>query len=138
MKEIQDLINCLNVPKNVVITSHRNPDGDAIGSAIGLAEVLAGAGHKVHIISPTDYPDFLKWFSSDAEIVVNTKDKKLAKTILNESDMLFCVDFNEASRAGKLEKQILEYKNPKILIDHHPYPTGFCDFTISEIQYRRY
>lgn len=117
---------------NIAIIPHEHPDGDAIGSAIGLAEVLTGVGHKPHIISPTDYPDFLKWFSSDTEIIVNSSKKKLAKSILNQSDLLFCVDFNEASRAGKLEKQILEYKNPKILIDHHPYPTDFCDLIISE------
>lgn len=120
---------------SIAIIPHEHPDGDAIGSAIGLAEVLVGAGHKAQIISPTDYPDFLKWFSSNTEIVVNTNNKKLAKSILGESDILFCVDFNEASRAGKLEKQILEYKNPKILIDHHPYPTDFCDLTISETHY---
>ena len=120
---------------NIAIIPHEHPDGDAIGSAIGLAEVLSGAGHNAQIISPTDYPDFLKWFSSTIEIVVNTKDKKLAKSILNQADVLFCVDFNEASRAGKLEKQILEYKKPKVLIDHHPYPTDFCDLTISETHY---
>ncbi len=133
---IASLKELLNKAKlNIAIIPHEHPDGDAIGSAIGLAEVLTGAGHKVQVISPTDYPDFLKWFSSDTEIIVNSSKKKLAKSVLDQSDLLFCVDFNEASRAGKLEKQILQYKKPKILIDHHPYPTDFCDLTISETHY---
>lgn len=133
---ITSLAELLNKAKlNVAIIPHEHPDGDAIGSAIGLAEVLKSCGHYVQIISPTDYPDFLKWFSSKTEIVVYSNKEKAAKKILDESDLLFCVDFNEASRAGKLEKKILNYKNPKILIDHHPYPTSFCDLTISETHY---
>ncbi len=133
---ITSLKELLNKAKlNVAIIPHEHPDGDAIGSAIGLAEVLKNYGHHIQIISPTDYPDFLKWFSSKTEIVVYSGNEKKAKTILDESDLLFCVDFNEASRAGKLEKRILEYQNPKILIDHHPYPTNFCNLTISETHY---
>jgi len=120
---------------NIAIVPHEHPDGDAIGSAIGLAEVLVSFGHKAQIISPTDYPDFLKWFSTETEITVFSSHEKLAKSIINESDVLFCVDYNEASRAGKLEKTILAFSKPKILIDHHPYPTYFCDLTISETHY---
>jgi len=133
---IASLKELLNKAKlNIAIIPHEHPDGDAIGSAIGLAEVLNSFGHNAQIISPTDYPDFLKWFSSNTEIIVNSNNKKLAKSILNQSDLLFCLDFNEASRAGKLQKKILEYSKPKILIDHHPYPTDFCDYTISETHY---
>ena len=120
---------------NIVIVPHEHPDGDAIGSAIGFAEVLYGFGHHVQIISPSDYPDFIKWFSSKIEIIVYNKNKKQAKEIFNQSDVLICVDFNEASRAGKMEKMILKYDKHKILVDHHPYPTDFCDFKVSETHY---
>lgn len=133
---IASLKQLLNKAKlKIAIIPHEHPDGDAIGSALGLADVLNCYGHKANIISPTDYPDFLKWFSSESDICVYKSNGKNAKAILNESDLLFCLDFNEASRAGKLEKKILEYRKPKILIDHHPYPTSFCDFTISETHY---
>ncbi len=111
----------------IAIVPHENPDGDAIGSAIGIAEVLTDFGHQVNIISPTEYPDFLKWFSSDLKILVHSTDKKAAEEVLKQSDVLICVDFNEAKRAGKLEKSILKFANPKILVDHHPYPSDFCD-----------
>ena len=76
---LKDLLNKAKL--NIAIVPHEHPDGDAIGSAIGLAEVLNNYGHKAQIISPTDYPDFLKWFSTNAEIIVKTNNKKLAKTL---------------------------------------------------------
>jgi len=120
---------------NIAIVPHENPDGDAIGSAIGLAEILINFGHIVTVVTANDYPDFLKWFSSEVEIVIYDSKKKRAKDILKNSDVLVCVDFNEVSRAGRLEKKLLDYSKPTILIDHHPYPTYFCDYTISEPQY---
>ena len=121
--------------KKILIVPHENPDGDAIGSAIGLAEIITNIGHTVLIISPGDYPEFLKWFSSEVEIMVFDKNKTKAKTAFRNTDVLLCVDFNEAKRAGDLEKYILEFERPKILIDHHPFPVNFCDYTVSEPSY---
>ncbi len=119
----------------LVIIPHENPDGDAIGSALGLGQVLKDFGHEVKVISSTDYPDFLKWFASDVPVLVYDKKKKEAKKWLSEADAMICVDFNEAKRAGKLEKKISNFTNKKVLIDHHPYPTQFCDFMVSETSY---
>ena len=121
--------------KKIVIVPHENPDGDAIGSAIGLAEIVKNLGHTVQIISPGDYPAFLKWFSTEVEIMVFEKNKKNSKAAFKNADVLFCVDFNEAKRAGDLEKYILEFHQTKVLIDHHPHPVNFCDFTVSEPSY---
>jgi len=120
---------------NIAIVPHENPDGDAIGSAIGLAEVLNDHGHVVNIITPNDYPDFLKWFASEVNIMKYERNKKKGKSTILNADVLICVDFNEISRSGKLKKVIESFENPKILIDHHPHPTNFCDFTISEPSY---
>ncbi len=133
IKAIKQLLD--EISKSITIIPHENPDGDAIGSAIGLAEILKNSGHEVNIISTTNYPDFLKWFSSDIKIHIYENNKNKCKRIVNNSDILFCVDFNNASRAGHLENQILNFEKPKILIDHHPNPTYFCDITISEPQY---
>lgn len=130
---VGDILN--GIQKQIVIIPHENPDGDAIGSALGLAEILIGAGHQIVVISPSDYPDFLKWIDSKVEVLVYGKAKKKAKKIIESSDIIICVDFNEANRAGNLENKIKEFNKTKILIDHHPYPTGFCDYTISEIHY---
>ena len=121
--------------QNIVVIPHENPDGDAVGSAIGLAEVLQNQGHKLSVISPNNYPEFIKWFSSEIEILIFDKKKKESKELLKAADILFCVDFNEAGRAGKLEKHILNFDRPTILIDHHPNPSDFSDYLISEPQY---
>lgn len=123
------------VGKNVVVVPHDYPDGDAMGSAIGLGEILKNSGHRVTIISPNDYPGFLKWFSSDLQVMVAEYQKKEAKKAIENADILFCVDFNEARRAGSLEKKIIHFDKIKVLIDHHPNPVPFCDYTISEPSY---
>ncbi|MEN8116781.1 MAG: bifunctional oligoribonuclease/PAP phosphatase NrnA [Bacteroidota bacterium] len=121
--------------KKITIIPHENPDGDAIGSALGLGEVLMNFGHQVQVISANDYPGFLKWFASDVRVIIYEKEKKLTKQLLFESNVLICVDFNEEKRAGHLESMVHRFDKTKILIDHHPNPTDFCDFTISEPHY---
>jgi phosphoesterase RecJ-like protein len=119
----------------IAIVPHEGPDGDAIGSAIGLGEILSNFGHSVNIVTPNDYPEFLKWFASDINIIKYENDKRKGKAAIDTADTLICVDFNEVSRAGKLEKRVAKFSKTKILIDHHPYPTNFCDFIISEPEY---
>jgi phosphoesterase RecJ-like protein len=125
----------LDQAKVVSIIPHENPDGDAIGSALGLGQVLASKGIQTQVIPVNDYPDFLKWFSSDVPVVIYEREKKRAKQLLFESDVLICVDFNEEKRAGHLQKMIHCFEKTKILIDHHPNPADFCHLTISEPHY---
>jgi len=120
---------------NIVIVTHENPDGDAIGSAIGLAEVLRNAGHDTTVISPNDYPSFLKWFGSNVEILVYHHKKKKVKNIMAGSDILICLDFNEPERAGNIKKQLLLFPKTKIVIDHHPDPSDFADYLFSDTKY---
>jgi phosphoesterase RecJ-like protein len=121
--------------KNVVIVPHENPDGDAVGSAIGLGQILKNSGQNVYVLSPNDYPDFLKWFSSEIEVSIFERERKKAKKWLEAADLMICVDFNDAKRAARLEKEILAFSKPKLLIDHHPNPVYFCNYTVSETAY---
>lgn len=126
----------VKVPRQkVTLVTHENPDGDAIGSAIGLGEVLKNFGHDVTVIVPNDYPEFLQWFSSSIEIVVYERKKNRGKAVFEKTQLLFCLDFNEAKRTARMEKRVLEFSKPMVLIDHHPYPTDFCDLMISEPEY---
>ena len=125
----------LSKKRNIIVAPHENADGDAIGSAIGLAEILQNSGHNVCIITPNNYPVFLKWFSSEIEILIYENRKRKAKARIDAADLLFCLDFNEPKRAGKFEKQLREFSKPKVLIDHHPLSAPFCDYIISEPAY---
>jgi bifunctional oligoribonuclease and PAP phosphatase NrnA len=121
--------------RNIVLVTHENPDGDAIGSAIGFGEVLKNYGHEVRIVVPNAYPEFLKWFSTEIEILVYERKKNPVKNIFNNANLLVCLDFNEPKRAARLHKKLLEFPHTKVLIDHHPDPKNFCDYTVSEPQY---
>lgn len=131
-KNIEELVH---TAQKIAIVPHENPDGDAIGSALGLGQVLKNKGKEVTVVSVNDYPDFLKWFASDVPVVVYERAKKKAKAIFDAADLLICVDFNEPKRAGHLEKKILGFAKTKILIDHHPFPADFCEHVVSETQY---
>lgn len=122
-------------PENVVIVPHENPDGDAIGSAIGLGEILRGFGHDVKIISPNAYPAFLNWFSTEIEILVYERKRNRAKQIIENAAILICVDFNEPGRAALMEKKLTGFSGPTIMIDHHPNPGDCADYLISEPRY---
>lgn len=122
-------------PENVVIVPHENPDGDAIGSAIGLGEILCNFGHKVKIISPNDYPAFLNWFSTEIEILNYERKKKRAKSIIENSGVLICVDFNDPKRAANMEDILTGFPRPSIMIDHHPNPGDCADYLVSEPKY---
>ena len=130
-----DIKAALAVAKKISIIPHENPDGDAIGSALGLGQVLKNIGKEVAVVSVNDYPEFLKWFSSDVPVFIYEKDKKKVKEVLFGSDVIICVDFNEEKRSGHLEKMIHKFDKAKILIDHHPNPTTFCNYMVSETRY---
>ncbi len=133
IRQIIDILDQDSGP--VVIIPHSNPDGDAIGSAYGLAVVLKNAGKEAGIVTPNDYPGFLSWMNGDVEIFNYLKKKKTAEAFIRRCKVMFCVDFNEIGRADELEAVIRDFTGKKILIDHHPGPTPFCDLMVSEPSY---
>jgi phosphoesterase RecJ-like protein len=131
--------SCKNIKqlfeKNSMITivAHSNPDGDAIGSCIGLYHILAGAGKNVRVITPNDFPEFLQWIEGCGPVMNYEKQKKEATERILGSDLIVCLDFNGPSRAAKLGELLKESKGTKVMIDHHPDPEPFCDLIISDI-----
>ncbi len=124
-----------NISGAILIVPHANPDGDAIGSAIGLANILQNAGFRVVVISPNSYPSFYNWLDCKTEILDAEKNKVASKKHFANAELLICVDFNEPSRVGPLQKAVEGFTGKKILIDHHPDPMYFCDYTISYPSY---
>lgn len=122
-----------STPKNVVITTHQKPDGDAMGSSLGLYHFLKILGHHPVFISPTNWADFLNWMP-DAKSVIDFEAKNdKAKEVLNNADWLFCLDFNTLGRTKHMEKYLQQMKAVKILIDHHQQPDEQAfDFGISD------
>jgi phosphoesterase RecJ-like protein len=122
MQSIQAFYPQLISPKKVVITTHQKPDGDAMGSSLGLYHFLIQLGHSVTVISPTNWAAFLKWMPG-ANVVVDFEfSKEVAIKFLREADLLFCLDFNVLHRTKNMEPVLEELQCTKILIDHHEQP----------------
>lgn len=126
-------INALLVPENnIVIVTHQNPDGDAIGSTLGLKHYLKTKGIDATVIVPNDFPKFLKWMPEAKKIVIGEYKRKAAGEAIYNADVIFCLDFNTTSRIGLLGDWIAKAKGKKILIDHHQMPDKF-DYVYSDV-----
>ena len=122
MQLIQDLYPLLEQPRNVVITTHQKPDADAMGSSLALYHFLAKFGHKMTVISPTNWADFLDWMpGTDTVLDFESKTTK-ANEAIDQADWIFCLDFNTLVRTKRMEEKLLAAKAEKILIDHHREP----------------
>lgn len=124
-----------NSSKSIVVIPHTNPDGDAMGSVLGLWRVLKNAGFKVKVVSPTKYPEFYHWMDGHDEVIIFSHHPKQSARALEESDLIICMDFNQLSRLGEMRPLIENYPGKKILVDHHPYPGNFTDLIISDITF---
>ena len=126
-------INQLLVPENkIVIITHYNPDGDAVGSSLGLKHFLDAKGLSAEVVVPNDFPKFLKWMPESKKITIADYKRKKAAEMIVEADVLFILDFNASHRSGNLVAPWIEKsKAKKILIDHHQQPDNF-DFVYSD------
>jgi len=127
------LRNQLQSSRSVVITNHKNPDGDAMGSALALMHFLKKWSLNVRVIVPNDYPEFLKWLPGNDEVLIYEGNASEADKLIESADVIFALDYNELNRAGELENPIRESSATKVLIDHHQNPGDFADFTFSDI-----
>lgn len=133
INKLQELLNDLN--QSIVIITHTNPDGDAIGSALGWYAVLKNAGFiNLHVITPNEYPVYLHWMPNNKIVVNAAKNISLASELINESAIAFCLDFNGFSRTEQLETIIKNARAVKVMIDHHPQPEDGFDLVISETE----
>ncbi len=129
MKELKDL---LRTPHKIVITTHVNPDGDAIGSSLALYNFLIKMGHHVNVIVPNDFPDFLKWIHNIDKVINYSNSREESENIIKNSSVIFCLDFNNLSRINEMGEYISLSDAKKVLIDHHLEPVNFYDFKIHD------
>lgn len=123
LKGFEELKTFLEKPKNIVIVGHRNPDGDAMGSTLALKLYLDKKGHNCTVVVPNEYPEFLHWLpSSDTTYRFDWQNSQSQRAI-NNSDIIFLLDFNALHRVGSDMQNTLEkYPNDFAMIDHHQQP----------------
>lgn len=134
MQPIQSLYPHLESPKQVVITMHQKPDGDAMGSSLGLYHFLVQMGHTVQVISPTNWAAFLNWMPGCNGVWDYEKQKNRSDAAIAGAEIIFCLDFNTLSRTKNMEQALVQAKAMRILIDHHQQPqTEMFAYGISDI-----
>ena len=122
MKPIQDIFPQLAEPRKIVVTMHQKPDADAMGSSLGLAHFLKQLGHSVTVISPTNWAKWLNWMPGCNEVIDYEANRAKVDAILDETQWLFCLDFNIFHRTKNLAEKLKQISCTKILIDHHREP----------------
>ena len=130
--QIEGLKKELSSPRNIVIVPHKNPDGDAVGSVTALYGYLIQLGHKVTMISPNDFPTFLKWMEYSDLFVNYEQEGKKADILIREADLIFNLDHNAFHRAGDMETILSEVKSTFVMIDHHQQPDDFATYMYSD------
>ncbi len=135
MKEIrlEGLKQLLLVPSRIVITNHVNPDGDAMGSALGLSAALKALGHNVKVIVPNAYPEFLNWLAGNDEVIIFEQSEQTASELIAQADFIFHLDYNAYSRAGSMQDVLQTAQAKRVLIDHHQQPESWPDFIYSDV-----
>tara|TARA_R110002049_G_scaffold308457_1_gene512541 strand:+ start:1663 stop:2682 length:1020 start_codon:yes stop_codon:yes gene_type:complete len=132
-QDITEIKQLLANPKKIVIVPHKNPDGDAIGSTLGLYHYLIKNNHQVTVIAPNDYPDFLKWIPGENTILKHDSQTQDCDELIANADIIFTLDFNAFHRTGNMEHVLAESDAIKILIDHHQEPDDYAKYVFSDV-----
>lgn len=131
--EIGEIKSLLASPKKITIIPHRNPDGDAMGSTLGLFHFLKQLGHECNVIAPNEFPDFLAWLPAAEQVLIYEKNTLICQEKLEAADLIFTLDFNALHRTGDLMESFLtQLEKTFIMIDHHQAPDSYAKYIYSD------
>ena len=128
---IERLRSLINKAQHIAITCHKSPDGDALGSSLALCHVLRRLGKDADVVTPDMAPKSLEFIPGVRDIVVFTKHELRARHVLNQAQLIFCLDYNALQRIDRLGEIIEPLKTPRVLIDHHLNPEDIFNLSIS-------
>lgn len=134
LAQLREIAELISSRKKIVIIPHAKPDGDAMGSSLALYNFLLQKEQDVKVVSPSEYPDFLKWMNGNDKVVNFEKNEQEAIKTVKEAELIFCLDFNSPDRVDKLEQYLMASTAKKIMIDHHLAPQNFCDYIFSFVE----
>lgn len=122
----------ITLPQNVAILSHRNPDGDAIGSSLAMRHYLEQYGHTVHIVFPSEFPEEFESMPGASDILIWDFHTEECKQVLPKKNFVILLDFNAWNRIDKLGDYVKMLGAKVLMIDHHLYPEPIADFMLSD------
>ena len=127
------IAEAIKAAHKIVITAHKSPDGDSIGSSVAMLEFCRSLGKQALICHPDPAPDFLLWLPEARNVLNMEQHGAEITTAFAQADLIFCLDYNEPGRVGDKMQPLLEQaKAQKIMIDHHLHPAEFTDLVLSE------
>lgn len=124
----------IKTSNNIVIVTHWSPDGDAMGSSLGLYNYLLKLKKKVTVIVPNEYPEFLKWMPGDTKVLNHQTDSTKVEALVKKAEAIFTLDFNSYKRIEKLGEVIAASSAVKALIDHHQQPDKFAKVVYHDVK----
>lgn len=133
-KQLSNLASLLSQKAEILITTHYNPDGDALGSSLALSFYLQKKGFSVTVLVPNEYPGFLAWMPGSKQMVVYSRDKEQGDALVENADIIFCLDYNAFHRVNLFADKLEKSKAKKVLIDHHLNPDPHFDYVFSVVQ----
>lgn len=133
LEHINALKTLLSLPKKIAIIPHKNPDGDAIGSTLALCHYLKAKGHEAVVVAPNDFPKFLKWMPGSETILNFERENSQAKTILENAEVIFTLDFNHLGRVGQMTEYLEKATATFVMVDHHQEPSDYAKIMYSDV-----
>ncbi len=132
MKEAKEILALIEESDSIVLTSHKSPDGDSVGSTMAMFYFIKSLGKTAKICHPDPAPSFLNWVKGDANFIDFVNHPKEVSQIIENADLLFAMDYNGANRMGSDMGNLFDAAHgKKVMIDHHPYPDDFVDIAAS-------
>ena len=128
-KKLNDL---LSKKPEILLIPHKNPDGDAIGSCLGMYNFLRATGHQPSILAPNDFPAFLKWMPGAGDVYLYEKDVATGDRMIQNAGLIFTLDFNGLDRSGAMAEKLEKAQADFVMIDHHQSPEPYATLTYSE------
>ena len=133
---IESILELLATPKKIAIIPHKNPDGDAMGSTLGLYHFLLKLNHEPVVVAPNNFPNFLAWLPGSEKILIFENEVDKTTKILQEASIVFTLDFNALHRVGtEMENVLKTLQSPFIMIDHHQKPDDYAKYMFSDTNY---
>jgi len=131
--DVNEINELLKKSKRIVICSHYNPDGDAVGSVLGLSEVLKQKGYQVEAILPNPIPRFYRFMFGAEGIKYYSQEQNECESSLCSADLIFLLDLNHLGRLGdKMSAFFESLEAPMIMIDHHQQPSDIAKVLYSD------
>jgi phosphoesterase RecJ-like protein len=132
MKLANEIVQSILDAEKIIITSHKSPDGDSVGSSLGMLRFIRALGKEAKICHPDACPAFIDWLKEGDEIIDFDQSQDQVISLMDDADLIFCLDYNGSGRLGKdMGGVLLAADAKKIMIDHHPYPEDIFHLSAS-------